>query len=78
MTDRPPEHLLALPEIMIGSTPGIRLCSLIFDVRDFIFWLNAVHPYNIRPFKSRGPAMKLIIDPRTTQQPTANFNFSLK
>ena len=44
MTDRPPEHLLALPEIMIGFKEDPDFHSLIFDVRDFIFWLNAVHP----------------------------------
>ena len=43
--------------------------SAIFGVRDFIFWLNAVHPYEVQGFKSRGPAEKFIIDLRTAYHP---------
>ena len=138
MTDRPPEHLLAFPEIMIESHPAAFFDSLIFGLRFFIschntfyhhttvvlkpqgpakkliidlrptyhpmadseifrkthpapdlrsailhvgtlfFWLNAVHPYEVRPFKSRRPEEKFTIDLRTTEPPTTNFYFSLR
>ena len=54
---------------MIGTIQALQNAPLSFRLYGPIFWLRAVHPYGIRPFKSQRPERKLTFDHRTTQLP---------
>ena len=75
---RPKTQLLLFPEIMIGPLTRIHLCDFIFGLYELKFLLNHPSPYNIPWFKFQNAWEKLTFDHRNTEQPTANFYFSLK
>ena len=63
---------MADSEIFPKTHPAPDLRSAILHVGTLFFWLNAVHPYEVRPFKSRRPEEKFTIDLRPTYHPMAD------
>ena len=63
---------MADSEIFRKTHPAAILRSAILHVGTLFFWLNAVHPYEVRPFKSRRPEEKFTIDLRPTYHPMAD------
>ena len=80
----PPNHRTAnsypllFSEIMMGFSRRTHFYFLISGPYELKFCVNHPSPYNIWGFKFQNLWVKLTFDHRPTEQPTANFYFSLR
>ena len=77
-TDQPTANFDIFPEIMIEPPSRIFLHFLISGPYELKFCVNHPSPYSMWRKKFGNLWVKLTFDHRTTEQPTANFYFSLR